>query len=322
MPTALPIAQAHLDLVLLAVLGAVAVLLIVAYHSQVPYPILLVVGGAALGFIPGVPDVQLDPDVVLVIVLPPLLYAAAFFSSLRDLRDNLRLDQPAGDRARDRDDGRGRRRRPRGHRRHVVAGGVRARARSCRPTDPVAATAIAARVGAPRRYRDDRRGRGAGQRRDRAGRLQVRRRRGGHAAASRWPRRAGASCSTRSSASRSGSRSAASSPGCARRSTTRRPRSRSRWSRRTSPTCRPRRSGVSAVLAAVTAGIYLGWRSPELITPGDADPGLLGLGDPRLRPQRRAVRARRAAAAERHRRHQRAVDRRDRRLTRSPSPRP
>ena len=37
-------------------------LLIVAYHSQVPYPILLVVGGAALGFLPGMPDVQLDPD--------------------------------------------------------------------------------------------------------------------------------------------------------------------------------------------------------------------------------------------------------------------
>ena len=129
MLAALPFAQTHLDLVLLAVVSAVSVLLIVAYHSQVPYPILLVVGGAALGFIPGIPDVQLNPDVVLVIVLPPLLYAAAFFSSLHDVRENLRLDQPAGHRARDRDDGGGRRRRPRGHRRHVVAGGVRARRR-------------------------------------------------------------------------------------------------------------------------------------------------------------------------------------------------
>jgi len=83
-------AQAHLDLVLLAVLSAVSLLLIVAYHWQVPYPILLVIGGAALGFIPGIPNVQLNPDVVLIIVLPPLLYAAAFFSSLRELRDNLR----------------------------------------------------------------------------------------------------------------------------------------------------------------------------------------------------------------------------------------
>ena len=152
MPAALPIAQTHLDLVLLAVLSAVSVLLIIAYHSQVPYPILLVVGGAALGFIPGIPDVQLNPDVVLVIVLPPLLYAAAFFSSLRDVRDEPGLDQPAGHRARDRDDGGGRRRRPRGHRRHVVAGGVRARRRRvARPTRSRRRRSPRA-SGAPRRY--------------------------------------------------------------------------------------------------------------------------------------------------------------------------
>ena len=87
---ALPLAQAHLDLVLLAVLAAVALLLLVAYRSHVPYPILLVLGGAALGFVPGMPDLRLEPDVVLVVFLPPLLYAAAFFSSLHDLRDNLR----------------------------------------------------------------------------------------------------------------------------------------------------------------------------------------------------------------------------------------
>src|SRR5213592_1944942 len=87
----LPLAsESRQDLVLLTVLVAVALFLIVAYHSRIPYPILLVVGGAAIGFLPGVPDVQLDPDLVLVIVLPPLLYSAAFFSSLRDLRDNLR----------------------------------------------------------------------------------------------------------------------------------------------------------------------------------------------------------------------------------------
>ena len=82
--------ETRLDLVLLAVLVAVALFLIVAYHSRIPYPILLVVGSAGIGFLPGIPDVQLNPDIVLVIVLPPLLYAAAFFSSLRDLRDNLR----------------------------------------------------------------------------------------------------------------------------------------------------------------------------------------------------------------------------------------
>ena len=43
-----------------------------------------------IGFIPGVPSVELDPDLVLLIFLPPLLYGAAFFTSLRDLRRNAR----------------------------------------------------------------------------------------------------------------------------------------------------------------------------------------------------------------------------------------
>ena len=42
------------------------------------------------GFVPGLPDVELDPDLVLVIFLPPLLYSAAFFANLRDLRRDLR----------------------------------------------------------------------------------------------------------------------------------------------------------------------------------------------------------------------------------------
>jgi monovalent cation/hydrogen antiporter len=57
---------------------------------RVPYPILLVLGGLALGFLPGMPDVQLPPDLILVGILPPLLYGTAFFTSLRDLRANVR----------------------------------------------------------------------------------------------------------------------------------------------------------------------------------------------------------------------------------------
>ena len=57
---------------------------------RVPYPILLVVGGLMLGFAPGLPEIELSPDLVLVGVLPPLLYGAAFFTSLRDLRANVR----------------------------------------------------------------------------------------------------------------------------------------------------------------------------------------------------------------------------------------
>ena len=75
-------------LVLLALLVAAAFLLIAAERTRIPYPILLVVGGLGLGFVPGIPEIQLPPDLVLVAVLPPLLYGAAFFTSLRDLREN------------------------------------------------------------------------------------------------------------------------------------------------------------------------------------------------------------------------------------------
>ena len=57
---------------------------------RVPLPILLVLGGVVMGFIPGLPYVSLPPDVVLVGVLPPLLYSGAFFTSLRELRKNKR----------------------------------------------------------------------------------------------------------------------------------------------------------------------------------------------------------------------------------------
>ena len=65
-------------------------MLVLVPKLRVPYPILLVLGGLALGFVPGLPEIDLPPDLVLVGVLPPLLYGAAFFTSLRDLRANLR----------------------------------------------------------------------------------------------------------------------------------------------------------------------------------------------------------------------------------------
>ena len=69
---------------------AVGALLALTPTLRVPLPILLVAGGAALGFIPGLPDIALPRDVVLVAVLPPLLYSGAFFTSLRELRSNKR----------------------------------------------------------------------------------------------------------------------------------------------------------------------------------------------------------------------------------------
>src|SRR3954453_9085951 len=56
----------------------------------VPYPVFLVLGGLALGLVPIVPEMKLAPDLILLIFLPPLLYSAAFFPSPRDLKANLR----------------------------------------------------------------------------------------------------------------------------------------------------------------------------------------------------------------------------------------
>jgi len=54
-----------------------------------PYPIVMVVGGFLLSLVPGIPNVALNPDIVFVVVLPPLLYAAAWTTSWRDFRYNL-----------------------------------------------------------------------------------------------------------------------------------------------------------------------------------------------------------------------------------------
>ena len=78
------------ELQLLMLLVSAAALLLLADPLRIPYPILLVLGGLALGFAPGVPTVTLPPDAVLFGILPPLLYSAAFNTGLRDLKRNLR----------------------------------------------------------------------------------------------------------------------------------------------------------------------------------------------------------------------------------------
>ncbi len=54
----------------------------------VPYPIVLVIGGGLLGFIPGLPHLDIDPQFVLVLILPPILYQAALLTSWRDFKAN------------------------------------------------------------------------------------------------------------------------------------------------------------------------------------------------------------------------------------------
>ena len=138
------------ELLLLVLMVAVGGLSVLAGTIRVPYPILLVLGGLVLGFLPGVPPAELPPDLVLVLFLPPLLYQTAFFSSPRDLRADARaitllavglvLATMSAVAAAA----------------HTVVGGLPWAAAFTlgaivAPTDPLAATAIARRLGVPRR---------------------------------------------------------------------------------------------------------------------------------------------------------------------------
>src|SRR5215203_4693892 len=137
---------------LAGLLLVVATLVTLARVMSVPYPIFLVLGGLAIGFVPGMPDVELDPELVLLIFLPPLLYSSAFFASLRDLRRNVGpISLLSGGLV------------------LLTCGAVAVVVHAVvpgmswaaafvlgaivSPTDPVAATAIAGRIGVPRRGR-------------------------------------------------------------------------------------------------------------------------------------------------------------------------
>jgi CPA1 family monovalent cation:H+ antiporter len=80
----------HAEILIAGLLVAVAGLSSLARRLALPYPIVLVIGGALFGFVPGVPAITLNPNVVLVVFLPPLVYAAAFFANLNDMGANLR----------------------------------------------------------------------------------------------------------------------------------------------------------------------------------------------------------------------------------------
>ena len=141
--------MADFEIFIAVLFVCVAGLNVLARWLTIPYPIPLVIGGLLLGVLPGMPEIELDPDVVLVVFLPPLLYSAAFFADLRTLRANLRpisllaiglvlattgVVAVLG---------------------HEVIGlswpMAFALGAVVSPTDPVAATAIMRRLGAPRR---------------------------------------------------------------------------------------------------------------------------------------------------------------------------
>ncbi len=80
-------ATVQLLLLLLSVLVAVAIL---ARRLNVAPSILLVIAGIGLALVPGLPSVELAPELVLLVILPPLLYSAAVAMSWREFRFNLR----------------------------------------------------------------------------------------------------------------------------------------------------------------------------------------------------------------------------------------
>ncbi len=76
--------------VLLLLLTGILVLTGLAQRLNLPYPVVLVIGGLVLGLVPGLPGISLDPSLILVLFLPPLIYSSAWSMSWREMRRNLR----------------------------------------------------------------------------------------------------------------------------------------------------------------------------------------------------------------------------------------
>ena len=81
-------ATLQIFLILLAVLAGTA---LVARRIDVAPAILLLLAGIALAFVPGMPPVELPPELVLLMVLPPLIYSASVAMSWREFKHSLRL---------------------------------------------------------------------------------------------------------------------------------------------------------------------------------------------------------------------------------------
>src|SRR4051812_66886 len=71
---------------IVGLLVVVVVLSALAQHFQIPAAILLLLGGLLLSYVPGIPRIDLNPELVLFLFLPPLIYAAAWQASWREFR--------------------------------------------------------------------------------------------------------------------------------------------------------------------------------------------------------------------------------------------
>lgn len=79
----------EIEFILLFLLLFIVAFAALARKLQTPYPIVLVIAGLLLSFVPGIPNVSLNPDVIFLVVLPPLLYSAAWVTSWREFKFNL-----------------------------------------------------------------------------------------------------------------------------------------------------------------------------------------------------------------------------------------
>ncbi len=74
----------HNLLLVLALLFSVFMMVMVAKKMKIAYPIFLVLAGLIISLLPGIPEIELDPELVFLIFLPPLLYEAAWYTSWND----------------------------------------------------------------------------------------------------------------------------------------------------------------------------------------------------------------------------------------------
>jgi monovalent cation/hydrogen antiporter len=81
--------MANVESILILMLAA-ALLVRVAEFGKVPAPIVLVLGGLAIAFVPGLPEIELDPDTIFLVFLPPLVFSAGWRTSPRELRTVMR----------------------------------------------------------------------------------------------------------------------------------------------------------------------------------------------------------------------------------------
>ena len=76
--------------VLVLLMCAVVAVVLVGRRLRIPYPIALVLGGLGISLVPGLPPVHINPDHVFLLFLPPLLYAAGWMTSWHEFKANLR----------------------------------------------------------------------------------------------------------------------------------------------------------------------------------------------------------------------------------------